>query len=113
MRLVYDFLYLLQAHASCLIYLNLDSQLQQPHIMALLYLQLVATLHGCSAAICDKVKQSAEGAIQAVVEFVIKRGNELMETDISRFCSFPIFLVAFFCFLFFSHGKTNFRRAFE
>lgn len=66
--------------------------------MALLYLQLVATLHGCSAAICDKVKQSAEGAIQAVVEFVIKRGNELMETDISRFCYFPIFLVAFFSF---------------
>ncbi|KAG5556798.1 hypothetical protein RHGRI_007155 [Rhododendron griersonianum] len=46
--------------------------------------ELVATLHGCSAAICDKVKQSAEGAIQAVVEFVIKRGNELKETDISR-----------------------------
>ncbi|KAE9465484.1 hypothetical protein C3L33_02600, partial [Rhododendron williamsianum] len=45
--------------------------------------ELVATLHGCSAAICDKVKQSAEGAIQAVVEFVIKRGNELKETDIS------------------------------
>ncbi|XP_058207900.1 protein SHOOT GRAVITROPISM 6 isoform X3 [Rhododendron vialii] len=46
--------------------------------------ELVATLHGCSLAICDKVKQSAEGAIQAVVEFVIKRGNELKETDISR-----------------------------
>ncbi|XAR69166.1 hypothetical protein NMG60_11000655 [Bertholletia excelsa] len=46
--------------------------------------ELVATLHGCSMAICDKVKQSAEGAIQAVIEFVSKRGNELRETDISR-----------------------------
>ncbi|KAL6987297.1 Protein SHOOT GRAVITROPISM 6 [Sarracenia purpurea var. burkii] len=46
--------------------------------------ELVATLHGCSVAICDKVKQSAEGAIQAVIEFVVKRGNELKETDISR-----------------------------
>ncbi|KAA8518672.1 hypothetical protein F0562_016146 [Nyssa sinensis] len=46
--------------------------------------ELVATLHGCSAAICDKIKQSAEGAIQAVIEFVTKRGNELNETDISR-----------------------------
>ncbi|KAM7255099.1 hypothetical protein ACFE04_020340 [Oxalis oulophora] len=46
--------------------------------------ELVATLHGCTAAICDKVKQSAEGAIQAVIEFVVKRGNELSESDISR-----------------------------
>uniref|UniRef100_A0A2C9VCM9 Uncharacterized protein n=1 Tax=Manihot esculenta TaxID=3983 RepID=A0A2C9VCM9_MANES len=46
--------------------------------------ELVATLHGCTAAICDKIKQSAEGAIQAVIEFVSKRGNELSETDISR-----------------------------
>ncbi|KAG4916386.1 hypothetical protein JHK87_053943 [Glycine soja] len=45
---------------------------------------LVATLHGCSVAICDKIKQSAEGAIQAVVEFVTKRGRELTEIDISR-----------------------------
>ncbi|XP_024022984.1 protein SHOOT GRAVITROPISM 6 [Morus notabilis] len=46
--------------------------------------ELVATLQGCSAAICDKIKQSAEGAIQAVIEFVTKRGNELTETDVSR-----------------------------
>ncbi|XP_071701301.1 protein SHOOT GRAVITROPISM 6 [Rutidosis leptorrhynchoides] len=46
--------------------------------------ELVATLHGCSVAICDKVKPSAEGGIQAVIEFVTKRGNELNETDISR-----------------------------
>ena len=48
-------------------------------------LQLVATLHGCSAAICDKIKQSAEGTIQAVIEFVTKRGRELTETDVSRY----------------------------
>ncbi|KAH9723113.1 protein SHOOT GRAVITROPISM 6 [Citrus sinensis] len=47
--------------------------------------ELVATLHSCTTAICDRTKQSAEGAIQAVVEFVTKRGNELSETDVSRF----------------------------
>lgn len=46
--------------------------------------ELVATLYGCSVAICDKIKPSAEGGIQAVIEFVTKRGNELNETDISR-----------------------------
>lgn len=46
--------------------------------------QLVATLHGCSTAISDKVKQSAEGAIIAIIEFVTKRGNELSEADIMR-----------------------------
>ncbi|XP_045795656.1 protein SHOOT GRAVITROPISM 6 isoform X1 [Trifolium pratense] len=46
--------------------------------------ELVALLHGCSVAICDKIKQSAEGAIQAVVEFVTRRGGELTEIDISR-----------------------------
>ncbi|XP_076947107.1 protein SHOOT GRAVITROPISM 6-like isoform X1 [Bidens hawaiensis] len=46
--------------------------------------ELVATLQGCSVAICDKVKPSAEGGIQAVIEFVTRRGNELNETDISR-----------------------------
>ncbi|KAK9204161.1 hypothetical protein WN943_014419 [Citrus x changshan-huyou] len=46
--------------------------------------ELVATLHSCTTAICDRTKQSAEGAIQAVVEFVTKRGNELSETDVSR-----------------------------
>ena len=50
-----------------------------------MFVQLVATLHGCSVAINDKIKQSAEGAIQAVVEFVTKRGSELTEIDISRF----------------------------
>ncbi|XP_058077207.1 protein SHOOT GRAVITROPISM 6-like [Magnolia sinica] len=30
------------------------------------------------------VKQSAEGAIQAVIEFITRRGNELNETDVSR-----------------------------
>ncbi|KAI3447537.1 hypothetical protein Pfo_004202 [Paulownia fortunei] len=46
--------------------------------------ELVAALHVCSAAICDKVRQSAEGAIQAVIEFITKRGRELNEADISR-----------------------------
>ncbi|KAM2569015.1 hypothetical protein TB2_009175 [Malus domestica] len=46
--------------------------------------ELVATLHGCTAAVCDKIKQSAEGAIQAVIEFVTRRGTELSETDVSR-----------------------------
>ncbi|KAL3358257.1 hypothetical protein AABB24_015415 [Solanum stoloniferum] len=46
--------------------------------------ELAAALHGCSGAICDKIKQSSEGAIQAVNEFVMKRGNELNETDIAR-----------------------------
>lgn len=49
------------------------------------FLKLVATLHSCTTAICDRTKQSAEGAIQAVIEFVTKRGNELSETDVSRF----------------------------
>ncbi|OVA17935.1 HEAT [Macleaya cordata] len=46
--------------------------------------ELVATLLGCTASVCDKIKQSAEGAIQAVMEFVTKRGHELNETDVSR-----------------------------
>ncbi|KAI4300360.1 hypothetical protein L6164_033748 [Bauhinia variegata] len=46
--------------------------------------ELMATLHGCSVAICDKIRQSAEGAIQAVIEFVTRRGKELSEIDISR-----------------------------
>ncbi|KAF7147161.1 hypothetical protein RHSIM_Rhsim03G0088500 [Rhododendron simsii] len=71
--------------------------------------ELVATLHGCSLAICDKVKQSAEGAIQAVVEFVIKRGNELKETDISRFCYFLFSSVAFFYFFSFHQKKSLFH----
>jgi hypothetical protein len=46
--------------------------------------ELVGTLQSCTAAICDKIKQSAEGAIQAVIEFVTKRGDELNDPDISR-----------------------------
>ncbi|KAJ6407516.1 hypothetical protein OIU84_010912 [Salix udensis] len=46
--------------------------------------ELVATLQGCPAAICDKIKPSAEGAIQAIIEFVTRRGKELGETDVSR-----------------------------
>ncbi|KAG6412080.1 hypothetical protein SASPL_124746 [Salvia splendens] len=45
---------------------------------------LVAALYCSSSAICDKVRQSAEGAIQAVIEFITKRGRELNDTDISR-----------------------------
>lgn len=47
-------------------------------------MQLIATLHGCTSAICDKIKQSVEGAIQAVIEFVTRRGNELSEADVSK-----------------------------
>ncbi|XP_022767243.1 protein SHOOT GRAVITROPISM 6-like isoform X13 [Durio zibethinus] len=46
--------------------------------------ELVGTLHGCMPAICDRIKQSAEGAILTVIEFVTKRGTELSETDVSR-----------------------------
>lgn len=46
--------------------------------------ELVAALHGCTPAICDKIKQSAEGSIQAVIEFVMKRKSELNESDVSR-----------------------------
>ncbi|ESQ52306.1 hypothetical protein EUTSA_v10016131mg [Eutrema salsugineum] len=46
--------------------------------------ELVAALHSCTAAICDKIRQSAEGAIQAVTEFVSRRGSHLSDTDISR-----------------------------
>ncbi|KAK8708807.1 hypothetical protein V6N13_059844 [Hibiscus sabdariffa] len=46
--------------------------------------ELVDTLHGCMPAICDRIKQSAEGAILAVIELVTNRGAELSETNISR-----------------------------
>ncbi|KAJ6791581.1 protein SHOOT GRAVITROPISM 6 isoform X2 [Iris pallida] len=46
--------------------------------------ELVISLHTCTAAISDKIKQSADGAIQAVIEFITKRGNELTEIDVSR-----------------------------
>uniref|UniRef100_M4DL42 Uncharacterized protein n=1 Tax=Brassica campestris TaxID=3711 RepID=M4DL42_BRACM len=45
---------------------------------------LVAALHSCTPAICDKIRQSAEGAIQAVTEFVSRRGSQLNDNDISR-----------------------------
>ncbi|XP_072987438.1 protein SHOOT GRAVITROPISM 6 isoform X1 [Typha latifolia] len=46
--------------------------------------ELVISLHSCTTAICDKIKQSADGVIQAVTEFITKRGNELDEADVSR-----------------------------
>ncbi|EPS71954.1 hypothetical protein M569_02803, partial [Genlisea aurea] len=46
--------------------------------------ELIAALYACSTAICDKVRQSAEGAIQAVIEFITERGRELNDGDISR-----------------------------
>lgn len=39
-------------------------------------------------AICNRIKQSAEGAILAVIEFVTKRGAELSEANISRYFAF-------------------------
>lgn len=38
----------------------------------------------CTSAVCDKIKQSADGAIQAVIEFITRRGNELNEADVTR-----------------------------
>ncbi|KAJ4833816.1 Protein SHOOT GRAVITROPISM 6 [Turnera subulata] len=55
--------------------------------------ELVATLIGCTAAICDKIKQSAEGAIQAVIKFVTMRSSELSENDISRTTQSLLFAV--------------------
>lgn len=46
--------------------------------------ELVISLHMCTSAICDKIKQSADGAIQAVIEFFTTRGSELNEADVSR-----------------------------
>lgn len=54
--------------------------------LSLFLSQLVISLHTCTSAICDKIKQSADGAIQSVTEFITKRGNELHEADISRSC---------------------------
>ncbi|CAN1770485.1 Protein SHOOT GRAVITROPISM 6 [Linum perenne] len=47
--------------------------------------RLVGTLYGSAAGICDKIKPSAEGTIQAIIEFVTKRGNELNDADLSRY----------------------------
>ncbi|XP_068646001.1 protein SHOOT GRAVITROPISM 6 isoform X2 [Aristolochia californica] len=46
--------------------------------------ELVVTLFGCTSAICDKIKQSAEGVVQAVVDFITRRGNELNDSEVSR-----------------------------
>ncbi|KAG9442187.1 hypothetical protein H6P81_018041 [Aristolochia fimbriata] len=46
--------------------------------------ELVVTLFRCTSAICDKIKQSAEAAVQAVVDFITTRGKELNEFEVSR-----------------------------
>ncbi|XP_020094313.1 protein SHOOT GRAVITROPISM 6 isoform X2 [Ananas comosus] len=46
--------------------------------------ELVVLLHSCTTAVCDKIKQSADGAIQAVTELITKRGKELNESDVAR-----------------------------
>lgn len=61
--------------------------------------QLTVTLYGCSSSICDKVRQSGEGSIQAVVEFITQRGNELNESDISRFYLVPSYIFSFILFM--------------
>ncbi|OMO73743.1 Armadillo-like helical [Corchorus olitorius] len=61
-----------------------DASIDPSEVFNRIVASLVGTLQGCMPAICDKIKQSAEGAIQAVIEFVTKRGTELSETDVSR-----------------------------
>ncbi|KAK6926608.1 hypothetical protein RJ641_008327 [Dillenia turbinata] len=46
--------------------------------------KLLLSLYNCTAAISDKIKSSAEGAVQAVIEFVSKVGSELSDADIAR-----------------------------
>ncbi|KAL6902358.1 hypothetical protein ACP4OV_005234 [Aristida adscensionis] len=46
--------------------------------------ELVVLLHSCTLATCDKVKQSADASIQAIIMFITRRGKELRETDVSR-----------------------------
>ncbi|KAG0552792.1 hypothetical protein BDA96_01G538000 [Sorghum bicolor] len=46
--------------------------------------ELVILLHSCTLATCDKVKQSADASIQAIIMFIIRRGKELREADVSR-----------------------------
>ncbi|KAJ3682541.1 hypothetical protein LUZ60_015114 [Juncus effusus] len=46
--------------------------------------EMTILLHSCTSAVCDKIKQSADGAVHAVIEFISKRGKELNENDISR-----------------------------
>ncbi|KAG2628543.1 hypothetical protein PVAP13_3KG394681 [Panicum virgatum] len=51
--------------------------------------ELVVLLHSCTSATCDKVKQSADASIQAIIMFIIRRGKELREADVSRLCALP------------------------
>uniref|UniRef100_N1QRN0 HEAT repeat-containing 7A-like protein n=1 Tax=Aegilops tauschii TaxID=37682 RepID=N1QRN0_AEGTA len=44
--------------------------------------ELVVLLHSCTLAACDKVKQSADGSIQAIIVFIIRRGKDLREADV-------------------------------
>ncbi|KAJ1298801.1 hypothetical protein BS78_01G481300 [Paspalum vaginatum] len=46
--------------------------------------ELVVLLHSCTSATCDKVKQSADASTQAIILFIIRRGKELREADVSR-----------------------------
>ncbi|KAK8446790.1 hypothetical protein SEVIR_9G545400v4 [Setaria viridis] len=46
--------------------------------------ELVILLHSCTLATCDKVKQSADASIQAIIMFITRRGKELREADVSR-----------------------------
>ncbi|KAK3148379.1 hypothetical protein QOZ80_3BG0294260 [Eleusine coracana subsp. coracana] len=46
--------------------------------------ELVVLLHSCTLATCDKVKQSADASIQAIIMFITRRGKELREADVSR-----------------------------
>ncbi|ONL93633.1 Protein SHOOT GRAVITROPISM 6 [Zea mays] len=46
--------------------------------------ELVVLLHSCTLATCDKIKQSADASIQAIIMFIIRRGKELREADVSR-----------------------------
>ncbi|XP_062209866.1 protein SHOOT GRAVITROPISM 6 [Phragmites australis] len=46
--------------------------------------ELVVLLYSCTLATCDKVKQSADASIQAIIMFISRRGKELREADVSR-----------------------------
>ncbi|KAH7692054.1 hypothetical protein IHE45_01G040500 [Dioscorea alata] len=64
--------------------LRRDASIDQLEVFNRVISYLVISLYSCKAALCDKVKHSADGAIQAVIEFITKRGSELNEADISR-----------------------------
>lgn len=46
--------------------------------------ELVVLLHSCTLATCDKVKQSADGSIQAIIIFIIRRCKDLRDADVLR-----------------------------